>query len=151
MKYSKPTRCAVLAATILFGACSGTSNVDGTPATHPPLGDVPPQQVVIANASDETISPLVHAASCWVIDPPFPAVAGGADSDPVKLASHCGNSEMSVDYEGSGGYCTLDVRYYHTGPASGGGYTYVAEQGFATKCTVSSTANGAVLTYAVKS
>ncbi len=146
--HSNPMRFAALGAAMLFAGCSGTSNVASALATHAPIGEMPPQQVVIANTSDEAISPLVHAAPCWIIDPPFPQVPAGKDSQPVKLDAQCADSEMSVDYDGSGDYCTLDVRYLHIG--QGGAYTYAVEQGFATKCTASTTASGARFTYALK-
>jgi hypothetical protein len=149
MKYSKLAHCAAFGATVLFAACNGTSNVASTPATHPPLGDKPSVQLVIANASGKTISPVVsNPDQCWTIDPPFPTVAAGTDSQAVTLVADQCDPQMSVSY-GSGGqdkHCTLDV-YYSSASRT---YSWIVEQGSATKCTASTTANGALFTYALK-
>jgi hypothetical protein len=148
MKYSNLARCAALGATVLFAACSGTSNVASTP-THPPFGDLPPQQVVIANTSDAWIFPQVHADDCWHIDPPFPNVAKRTDSQPVKIANECDESDMTVEYFGDENHeCTLKVHFKYDGKVSV--YTYDLEPGLGTKCTAETTANGELFTYAVK-
>jgi hypothetical protein len=147
MRYSKLVRCAALGATMLFAACNGTSNVASTPATHPPLGDKPSVQLVIANASGKTISPVVaNPDGCWTIEPPFPTVAAGGDSQAVTLEADQCDPQMSVSYGSGSKFCALDL-YYSSASRT---YSWIVEQGSATKCTASTTANGALFTYALK-
>jgi hypothetical protein len=144
MRHRNLARCAALGATILFAACSGTSNVTSTPATHAPFGSYP-GRVVVANASGATIIPEVEP-DCWTINPPFSPVKPGKDSQPVNLGATCGDSTppLVVEYGGVGGQCTLNVM------SDGRTFTWHVGQGSATKCTVSSTANGELFTYALK-
>jgi hypothetical protein len=141
-------RCAALAAIALFAACSSSGTGGSTPPTHPPVGDQPSEQLVIANASGKTISPIVvNPDECWTIDPPFPTVAAGTDSQPVRLVADKCDPHMSVSYGSGGQDCTLDVSYFSVGRT----YTSIVEQGSATKCTASSTGSGELFTYALKS
>ncbi len=154
MKHWNLARGTALGATILFAACSGTSNAPSTPATHPPLGDQGAAQIVVANDSRVEIAPdEVDAAPCWEIDPPFPTVARDTKSQPVKLADNSCSSQdslLEVLYDGESGACGFEVmavvedgRRVH--------YAYSVVQASDTKCTVSTTSSGALFTFALKS
>ncbi len=154
MKYANLARGAALGATVLIAACSGTSNAPSAPATHPPLGSQPPQQIVIKNASDEPIVPEVEAAPCWMIKPPFPTVAGDTESPPVEVAAiFCSDpgSRMLVSYAHESELCKLEVMATVSGASNLVTYIYLVQQGIGTNCTASRTAYGELFTFALKS
>jgi hypothetical protein len=64
------------------------------------------------------------------------------------VANEC-DPQMSVSYGGGDQVkdCTLDVSYISAGRT----YAWILERGSATKCTASSTGNGELFTYALKS